>query len=163
MPGYSEVFMAGTIDRVLSGLGIVLPNPSMAVANYMPFVLDNNHLYVSGQLPLEQGNLVYKGALEDVVDIEDGQQAARLCAVNLLAQAQSALGNLDRIEQLVKMTGFINAAADFTDHPKVMNGASDFMVQVLSDKGRHSRSAVGCSSLPMGASVEVEAIFRVTV
>ncbi|MGH1352143.1 MAG: RidA family protein [Methyloligellaceae bacterium] len=155
--------MAGTIQKALLELGIELPSPAKAIANYVPYVISENHLYISGQLPLEQGKLAYEGALGAGVRLEEGQRAARLCAINVLAQANAALGDLDRIEQLVKMTGFINSTPEFQDHPKVMNGASDFMVEVLGGNGKHSRSAVGCSSLPMEAAVEVEAIFRVAV
>ncbi len=155
--------MAGTVEKTLLDLGVELPIPAKAIANYVPYTLSDNHLYISGQLPLEQGKILYEGALGAGVRLEEGQSAARLCAINILAQVKSAIIDLDKIQQLVKMTGFICATPEFQDHPKVMNGASDFMVEVLGEKGRHSRSAVGCSSLPMEAAVEVEAIFRVMV
>lgn len=152
--------MTGRIARRLAELGIVLPAPPAPVASYVPALIAGRFLFISGQLSTESGRLI-TGKLGAGTDIETGQKAARACALNIIAQAQMALGDLDRIRACVKLTGFVNAAPDFVDHPKVINGASDLMVQVFGDAGRHTRAAVGASSLPLGAAVEVEAIFEI--
>lgn len=152
------------IDQKLAGLGIVLPVPAAPVANYVPFVLSGKHLIISGQLAFgPDGKLGsgHQGKLGDTVDKAAGQAAARLCVINVLAQAKAALGNLDRITRCVRLGGFINAAPDFVDLPAVMNGASDLVVEVFGDKGRHARSTIGVASLPMGCAVEVEAMFEI--
>ena len=152
----------GLIDKRLAELGLTLPTPAKPVANYVPWVRTGNLVFISGQGPLADGKLLYQGRLPDTVSIEDGQKSARLCAVNVLAQLREALGgDLDRVTRVVKLVGFVNAAPDFADHPKVINGASDLMVEVFGDKGRHARSAVGSPSLPFNISVEVEAIIEV--
>lgn len=153
--------MAETVEDRLKSLGVVLPTPAAPVANYVPTVLSDGHLYVSGQLPMEAGKVAVVGTLGAGVTVEAGAAAARLCAVNLLAQAKAALGDLERVVRLVKIVGFVASTADFADHPKVVNGASDFLVAALGERGRHARSAVGVGSLPLGAAVEVEAIFEV--
>ena len=127
----------------------------------MPYLHLNGQLFVSGQLPLKDGKVAVAGKLGADVDLDQGQEAARLCAINILAQAKAALRDLDRIVQLLRLNGFVNAAPGFADHPKVLNGASDLMVEVLGNKGRHTRIAVGCASLPLGAAVEIDAIFAV--
>lgn len=152
----------GLIDKRLAELGITLPTPAKPVANYVPWVRSGNLVFISGQGPLSDGNILYQGRLPDTVSIEDGQKSARLCAVNVIAQLREALGgDLDRVTRVVKLVGFVNAAPDFADHPKIINGASDLMVEVFGDKGRHARSAVGSPSLPFNISVEVEAIIEV--
>lgn len=154
----------GSIERRLSELGIVLPKPAAAVANYLPFVLSGPHLFISGQLAFgPDGTLdaAHKGKLGGAVSREAGQAAARLAFVNVLAQARMALGELDRIRRCVRLGGFINAEPDFTDLPAVMNGASDLAVDLLGDRGRHARSTIGVASLPLGCAVEVEALFEV--
>lgn len=154
----------GSIERRLSELGIVLPKPAAAVANYLPFVLSGPHLVISGQLAFgPDGTLAaaHKGKLGGTVSREAGQAAARLGFVNVLAQARMALGELDRIRRCVRLGGFINAEPDFTDLPAVMNGASDLAVDLLGDRGRHARSTIGVASLPLGCAVEVEALFEV--
>jgi len=154
--------MASIVEKKLVELGIVLPTPATPVANYVPFVRAGTLLFISGQLCLDPaGKLVAKGKLGKGVSIEDGQQAARACAINLLAQVKAALGDLDRIKQVVRLGGFINSDPSFLDGPKVMNGASDLMVAVLGDKGRHARTTVGVAVLPADAAVEVEGIFEV--
>lgn len=154
--------MAGTVEKKLADLGIVLPTPATPVANYVGFVRTGNLLVVSGQLCLDaNGDLVAKGKLGDEVSLEDGQKAARACAVNVLAQIKAALGDLDKVIRVVRLGGFINAAPSFVDVPKVMNGASDLMVTAFADKGRHARSTIGVSVLPMDAAVEVEGMFEV--
>jgi len=154
--------MAGTVERKLGELGMVLTEPAAPVANYVPFVRTGNLLMVSGQICLEAGKLVAKGKLGDGVSVEEGQKAARACAVNVLAQVKVALGDLDRVVRVVRLGGFINSAPDFLEGPKVMNGASDLMVAVFGDKGKHARSTVGVAALPNDAAVEVEALFEVS-
>lgn len=154
--------MAGVVEKRLADLGIVLPTPVAPVANYVPFVRTGNFMVVSGQLCLDaEGKLVAKGQLGAGVSIEDGQKAARMCAVNILAQLKNALGDLDKIARVVRLGGFINSATGFADGPKVMNGASDLVVAAFGDKGRHARSTVGVAALPMDAAVEVEGAFEV--
>lgn len=154
--------MAGTVEKKLVELGIKLPTPAAPIANYVGFVRTGNLLIVSGQLCLDaEGKLVAKGKLGASVSIEDGQQAARICAINLLAQIKLALGDLDKVSRVVRLGGFINSAPAFVDGPKVMNGASDLMVAVFADKGRHARSTVGVAVLPLDAAVEVEGMFEI--
>jgi enamine deaminase RidA (YjgF/YER057c/UK114 family) len=154
--------MSGTIDKKLEELGISLPTPAAPIANYVGFVRSGRLLFVSGQLCLADGTLVAKGKLGPQVTIEQGQAAARACAVNLLAQVNAALGDLDKVVRVVRLGGFINSAPDFLDGPKVMNGASDLMVAVFGDKGRHARTTVGVAVLPADAAVEVEGTFEVS-
>ena len=153
--------MPGTVEKKLSELGIVLTAPAAPVANYVPFVRTGNLLMVSGQICLDAGKLVAKGQLGAGVSVEDGQRAARACAVNLLAQVKSALGDLDKVLRVVRLGGFVNAAPGFVDGPKVMNGASDLMVAVFGEKGKHARTTVGVSALPLDAAIEVEGLFDV--
>jgi enamine deaminase RidA (YjgF/YER057c/UK114 family) len=154
--------MAGTVEKKLADLGIELPKPAAPVANYVPFVRTGNFMVVSGQLCLDgAGKLVAKGQLGSAVSVEDGQKAARACAVNILAQLKAGLGDLDKIVRVVRLGGFINSAAGFADGPKVMNGASDLMVAAFGDKGRHARTTIGVAALPLDAAVEVEASFEV--
>ena len=157
-----EEFMAGMAEKTLASLGITLPSPASPIANYVACVRSGNLLVVSGQLCFgAEGKLVAKGQLGGAVSIEQGQQAARACAVNLLAQIKAVLGELDNVTRVVRLGGFINSAPGFADGPKVMNGASDLMVEVFGDKGRHARSTVGVSALPADAAVEVEGLFEV--
>jgi enamine deaminase RidA (YjgF/YER057c/UK114 family) len=154
--------MAGTVEKKLAELGIVLPTPATPVANYIPFVRVGALLFVSGQICLDaSGKLVAKGKLGDGVSVEDGQKAARACAINVLAQVKAALGDLDKVKQVASLGGFINSSPSFLEGPKVMNGASDLMVAVLGDKGRHARTTVGVAVLPADAAVEVEGIFEI--
>jgi len=155
--------MAGQIDKRLSELGISLPTPAAPVANYVPAVVSGNYLYISGQLPMKDGKPSLTGTLGNGPTVEEAADAARQCAINVLAQARAALdGDLDRIVQLVKVVGFVAATPSFGEHPKVVNGASDFFVEALGELGRHARSAVGVASLPFNASVEVEAVFEIS-
>jgi enamine deaminase RidA (YjgF/YER057c/UK114 family) len=157
-----EKIMAGLVDKKLTDLGIVLPIPASPIANYVGFVRTGAMLVVSGQLCLDPGGkLIAKGKLGHNVTIEDGQKAARACAVNLLAQIKAAVGDLDKVVRVVRLGGFINSDPTFLDGPKVMNGASDLMVEVFADKGRHARSTVGVAALPLDAAVEVEGLFEV--
>lgn len=149
-----------SIEDRLAELNITLPEAAAPAANYVPFVISGNHLYISGQIPMGANGLEYIGKLGDDTNVADGQAAAQLCAVNILAQAKSALGDLEKIKRLVKLVGFVNSTPDFTDQPKIINGASDFMVAALGDKGPHARSAVGVAALPFGVAVEIEAIIE---
>ena len=154
--------MAGTVEQKLAAQGIVLHQPPSPVANYVGFVRTGNLLFVSGQVCVDpQGKLIAKGKLGGGVTVEQGNAAARGCAINLLAQLKAALGDLDKIKQVVRLGGFINSDPGFLDGPKVMNGASDLMVAALGDKGRHARTTVGVAVLPGDAAVEVEGIFEV--
>jgi len=149
-----------SIEARLAELGIVLPEPAAPVAAYVPVVIAGGLAHVSGQLPFVDGKLV-TGRLGEDVSLEDGNAAARACGLMILAQAKAALGSLDRVERVVKLGAFVNSAASFTDQPKVANGASELMVEVFGDAGRHARSAVGVPVLPLGAAVEVDAILSV--
>ena len=155
--------MAGTVEKRLAELGITLPKPAAPIANYVPFVRTGNFMVVSGQLCLDaEGQLVAKGKLGAGVSIEDGAKAARACAINILAQLKSAVGDLDKVARVVRLGGFINSAPSFVDGPKVMNGASDLMVMAFGDKGKHARTTVGVAALPLDAAVEVEGAFEIS-
>lgn len=154
--------MAGAVEKRLAELGITLHTPASPVANYVGFVRTGNLLVVSGQVCFDsEGQLVAKGKLGADVSVEDGQKAARACAINLLAQIKAALGDLDKVQRVVRLGGFVNAVPTFLEGPKVLNGASDLMVTAFGDKGRHARTTVGVSVLPMDAAVEVEGLFEV--
>jgi enamine deaminase RidA (YjgF/YER057c/UK114 family) len=151
-----------SIEARLAELGITLPKPAAPVANYVPWVVENGLVIVSGQLNIKDGKPDSLGKLGVEVDIEGGRAAARLCAINLIAQLREACGgDLERVRQVVRLGGFVNCAPDFVDHAQVINGASDLMVEVFGDKGRHARAAVGCVSLPLGVPVEVEGLFAI--
>lgn len=155
--------MAST-DRIaarLAELGVVLPEAAKPIANYVPAVITGDLLFVSGQVPMREGKIAYTGKLGASVPLEIGQQAAQLCFINVLAQAQAALGSLDRVARVVRLGGFIAAVPEFTMHAQVMNGASDMAVAVFDDAGRHARSTIGVPSLPGDAAVEVEAVFEI--
>jgi enamine deaminase RidA (YjgF/YER057c/UK114 family) len=155
--------MPGAVEKKLAELGITLHTAASPVANYVGFVRTGNLLVISGQLCLDpEGKLVAKGKLGGEVSIEDGQKAARACAVNLLVQAKAALGDLDKVNRVVRLGGFINCKPDFIDAPKVMNGASDLMVTAFGEKGRHARTTIGVAALPLDAAVEVEGLFEVS-
>jgi enamine deaminase RidA (YjgF/YER057c/UK114 family) len=149
------------IDAKLAALGLVLPQPAAPLAAYVPVVVAGGFAYVSGQLPFVDGALVI-GRLGEDVSIEDGTAAAQACGLMILAQLRAALGSLSRVEQIVKLGGFVSSTGDFTDQPKVVNGASELMAAVFGDAGRHARSAVGVPALPLGAAVEVDAIVAVS-
>ncbi|WP_315833386.1 RidA family protein [Bradyrhizobium prioriisuperbiae] len=154
--------MAGTVEQKLATLGITLHTPRSPVANYVGFVRTGNLLMVSGQVCYDQdGQLVAKGKLGAGVTVDQGAAAARACGINLLAQVKAALGDLDKVTRVVRLSGFVNSAPDFLEGPKVLNGASDLMVEAFGDKGRHARTTVGVAALPSDAAVEVEAIFEV--
>ena len=153
--------MSSTISSRLADAGVQLPNAAAPAANYVPWVRFGNLLQTSGQLPLADGKIAVAGKLGANVSLEDGQIAARHCAINILAQAQAALGDLETIGRLLKLTVFVASEASFTEQHKVANGASDFLVEILGDRGRHARSAVGVPALPLDAAVEIEALFEI--
>ncbi len=154
--------MAGTIDARLQELGIELPQAAAAVANYVPYVVTGNLVFVSGQVTIENGEFKYQGKVGSELTVEQGQEAARLCALNIIAQLKEACGgDLDRVRRIVKLGGFVNSTPDFADQPKVINGASDLMVEVFGDKGKHARAAVSAGALPVGVSVEVDAVAEI--
>ena len=154
--------MAGAIETRLSELGVTLPPAPMPVANYVPYVRTGNLVFLAGQIPIAGGDIVHRGACGAELTAEEGAAAARLCALNIIAQVRAACeGDLDRVVRCIKLGGFVNCGAGFNEQPKVVNGASDLMVAVFGDAGRHARFAVGASSLPLGASVEVDAVFEI--
>ena len=152
--------MTDRIDRALEELGLTLPQAAAPVAAYVPVVEAGGLLHVSGQLPFKDGAVV-TGRLGDGLSLEDGQDAAQRCALMVIAQIKAHCGNLQRVTRIVKLGVFVNSTADFTDQPKVANGASDLMVKLFGDNGKHARAAVGVAALPLGAAVEVDAIVEV--
>ena len=153
--------MSETIEKRLSDLGIVLPAAAAPAANYVPFVRSGNLLFPSGQLPIKDGKLAVTGLLGRDVDTAGGQEAARLCAINVLAQAKAALGDLEKIRRLVKINVYVASTPNFTEQHLVGNGASDLFANVLGERGKHARVAVGMAALPLNAAVEVEAVLEV--
>ena len=154
--------MAETVEKRLSDMGIYLPVPAAPAANYVPFVTAGKMVFVSGQITFLDGELQYLGKVGDTLSTEDGYKAARICAINLIAQVKTACtGNLERVTQVVKLGGFVNCTTDFKDHPKVINGASDLIAEAFGKKGQHARFAVGAPSLPLGVAVEVDGIFEI--
>ena len=146
------------IEEKLASLGISLPIPPEPAGSYLPVVLSGNLAFVAGQVPMEGKQVKFRGKVDS---IEIGQEAARLCTMNALAQLKSSLGSLDRIKRVIKITGFVNSDPSFADHAKVINGASDLLVNIFGEKGKHARSAVGVSSLPLNSTVELEFIVEV--
>ncbi len=153
--------MKGKVEARLASLGIALPEAPSPVANYVPSLLAGNLLFISGQISKAADGTVIKGRLGAELTVAQGREAARASALALLAQAKAAIGDLDRITQVMKLTGFVAATPEFADHPQVINGASDLMVEVLDDNGRHTRAAVGVASLPLGCAVEIDAILLI--
>ncbi|MBL8564456.1 MAG: RidA family protein [Hyphomicrobiaceae bacterium] len=153
--------MSTTIEQRLAALGLTLPDAPAPVANYVPYHIAGELLYISGQISKAGDGTIVTGRLGDGLSIEQGQLAARHCALNILAQARAALGSLERIAQVLRLNGFVASTPDSGDQPKVINGASDLMVEVLGDAGRHTRVAVGVASLPAGCAVEIDAIIRI--
>lgn len=150
------------IDEKLKELGIEIPTPAAPVANYVGFVKSGNQVFISGQLPIENGELNYVGTVPSKVNVDDAKKAARICAINLIAQLKVACdGNLDRVKKCVKLGIFVNGEKEFGEQPTVANGASDLIVEVFGEKGKHARAAVGAGSLPRNTSVEIDAIFEI--
>lgn len=153
--------MSETIEKRLSTMGVTLPAAAAPAANYVPYVRAGNLLFPSGQLPIKDGKLAFTGLLGRDVDTATGKEAAKYCAINILAQAKAALGDLEKIRRLVKINIYVASAPDFTEQHLVGNGASDFLAEVLGERGKHARVAVGMASLPLNASVEIESVFEV--
>jgi|SRR5687767_10650393 enamine deaminase RidA (YjgF/YER057c/UK114 family) len=153
--------MGETIEKRLADLGVALPAAAAPAANYVPFVRSGNLLFTAGQLPLKDGKLQASGLLGRDLDTAAGAEAAKFCAINILAQAKAALGDLEKIARVVKITVFVASTPDFTEQHLVANGASDFLAAALGERGKHARAAVGTASLPLNAAVEVEAIIEI--
>ncbi len=152
----------GNVDARLKNLGIEIPLPAVPVANYVGFVKTGNLVFTAGQVPLKDGKFQYQGIVGADVTVDDAIEAAKICAINIIAQVKAACdGDLDRVKRVVKLVGFVNGIPGFTDQPKVINGASDMMVAVFGEAGKHARSAVGAGSLPLNLSVEIEAVVEV--
>ena len=154
--------MTGAIDARLAELGIEIPEAPLPAANYVPWVVTGNLVFIAGQVPFEGGKLSHVGKLGGAFSVEDGQDCARIVAINILAQLKAACGgDLDRVTRCVKLGGFVNSTPDFTDQPKVINGASDLIVSIFGDRGKHARFAVSAPSLPFDVAVEIDAVFEV--
>ncbi len=153
--------MSETIDNRLEAMGIRLPVAAAPAANYVPYVISGNLLYLSGQLPMEDGKIAVTGRVGSDVDLAAAQRAAELCAINILAQAKAALGDLGRIARVIKLNGFVASAPGFTEQHLVINGASNLIANVLGDAGKHARAAVGMAALPLNAAVEIDAILEI--
>ena len=155
--------MPNKINARLQKLRIELPEAPAPVANYVPYITTDNLVFISGQIPFLKGEIKYPGKLGENMSVENAQKAARLCGINLLAQLKNACGgDLDRVFQVIKLNGFVNGTPDFTDQALVINGTSDLMFEVFQENGKHARAAVGCIALPLGAAVEVDAIFEIS-
>jgi len=151
--------MTGTIEARLSDLGIAIPDAAAPAANYVLYTVSGNLVFVSGQVPIKDGKVAHQGRLGDDYTVDQGYEAAKVCALNIIAQVKAALGDLDRVTRVVKLGGFVQSTPDFTDQPKVINGASDLMVEVFGKEiGSHARFAVGAPALPVGVATEVDAI-----
>ena len=154
--------MAGEVDARLAELGIEVPEAAAPVANYVGYVRSGNLVFVSGQVPLAGGEFKFQGKVGAEFSVEEGQEAARICAINIIAQLKAACGgDLDRVQRIVKLGGFVNSTPEFTDQPKVINSASDLMVAVFGDAGKHARAAVSAGALPLGVAVEIDAIAEI--
>jgi len=150
------------IEERLKDIGITLPTPPKPAGSYIPVVVSGNTAYISGQIPMQDGKIVHTGKVPSEKTVEDAQQAARICAINILAQIKANLGSLDRISKIVRVSGFVNSTPEFTEHPKVINAASDLLFEIFGDKGKHTRIAIGVSSLPLGSTVEIDMIAEIT-
>lgn len=149
------------IDEKLKSLNITLPIPPKPAGAYIPVVISDQTVYVSGQIPIEDGKVAYKGKVPTEQSLEQAQMAAKLCIINALAQLKSELGSLDRISKIIRVSGFVNSSPDFTDQPKVINAASNLLFEIFGQKGQHSRIAIGVTSLPLGATVEIDMIVEI--
>ena len=154
--------MTNIIENKLKELDIILDEASKPAGSYVPYVISNNLVFISGQLPFINGSITIKGKVGSEVSVEDGIKMAEVCAKALLSQLKSACnGNLDKVKKIVKLGGFVASDPNFIDHPKIINGASDLIVKIFEDKGRHARFAVGVASLPLNTPVEIEGIFEI--
>ena len=149
------------IEKRLKDLGINIPNAPKPAGSYVPVVLTGKLAFVSGQIPIKDGQVVYQGKVGDTQSIDDAQEAAKLCVINGLAQIEAYCGRLDNLEKIIKISGFVNSIKDFTEHPKVINAASDLLMKIFDEKGRHSRIAIGVSSLPLNATVEIDMVVEI--
>jgi len=149
------------IEKRLKELGIIIPNAPKPAGSYLPVVLSGKLAFVSGQIPIKDGQVIYQGKVGTAQSIDDAQEAAKLCIINGLAQIESYCGTLDNLEKIIKISGFVNSTKDFTEHPKVINAASDLLMKIFGEKGRHSRIAVGVTSLPLNATVEIDMVVEI--
>ena len=148
-------------DKNIKNLGLNIPNLPKALANYVPYKIIGKTIYISGQAPVQNGELIYKGKVGSDISIEEGIEAAKLCVINIIAALKTGLeGDWDKLDSFVKLTGFVNCQDNFTDQPKIINGASDMLVEIFGDQGRHARVAVGSNALPLGIAVEIDAIVQ---
>ena len=150
------------IKKRLKDLGISIPNAPKPAGSYVPIVLTGKLAFVSGQIPIKDGQVVYQGKVGDTQSIDNAQEAAKLCVINGLAQIEAYCGTLDNLEKIIKISGFVNSTKDFTEHPKVINAASDLLMKIFDEKGRHSRIAIGVSSLPLNATVEIDMVAEIS-
>jgi enamine deaminase RidA (YjgF/YER057c/UK114 family) len=150
------------IEEKIKELGIELPTPPTPAGSYIPVVKTGNLLFISGQIPMENGKVVFSGKVSDN-NLDVAQKSARMCAINILAQIKREVGNLDKVSRIVRLSGFVNSSPEFTQHPKVINAASDLIFEIFGDKGKHSRIAVGVASLPLGAMTEIDAIIEISI
>lgn len=150
------------IEEKLAELNVILPTPPKSSGSYVPVVKTGNLMFVSGQIPMKEGKVVFQGKVPDIQSIEEAQKAAKLCIVNALAQLKSAVGTLDKVSRIVRVSGFVNSSEGFTDQPKVINAASDLLFEIFGENGRHSRIAVGVSSLPLNSTVEIDLIAEIS-
>ena len=149
------------IEKRLKDLGISIPNAPKPAGSYVPIVLTGKLAFVSRQIPIKDGQVVYQGKVGDTQSIDNAQEAAKLCVINGLAQIEAYCGTLDNLEKIIKISGFVNSIKDFTEHPKVINAASDLLMKIFDEKGRHSRIAIGVSSLPLNATVEIDMVVEI--
>ena len=150
------------IEDRIAEMGLELPSPPKAAGSYIPVIVDEDMVYVSGQIPLQAGTVpdIFKGKVTSIVSIEDAENAARVCTLNALSHVKSALGSLDRVKRFIRLSGYVNSDPTFIDQPKVINAASDMLTNIFSDAGKHSRLAIGVSSLPLGSAVEIEFLVK---
>ena len=150
-----------SFEENIKNLGLNIPELPKALANYVPYKIVGKTMYISGQAPVKNGELIYKGKVGSDISVEDGIEAARLCVINIIAAVKTGLeGDWSKLDSFVKLTGFVNCQDDFTDQPKIINGASDLLVDIFGDQGRHARVAVGSNALPLGIAVEIDAIVQ---
>ena len=150
------------IDEKLASLNIILPTPPKPAGSYIPVVKIGNLVFVSGQIPMKDGQVQFKGQVPTTISVEDAQKAAKLCIINVLAQLKSELGTLDKISRIVRVSGFVSSSQEFYEHPKIINAASDLLFEIFGEKGKHSRIAVGVASLPLNSTVEIDLIAEVS-
>jgi enamine deaminase RidA (YjgF/YER057c/UK114 family) len=150
------------IEEKIKELGIELPTPPTPAGSYIPVIKTGNLLFISGQIPMENGKVVFSGKVSDN-NLDVAQKSARMCAINILAQIKKEIGELDKVSKIVRVSGFVNSSPEFTQHPKVINAASDLIFEIFGDKGKHSRIAVGVASLPLGSMTEIDAIIEISV